>query len=111
MKPEAQRIAIARACGWINQGETKGVPALSHRWVRPGDSYVFTALPNYLNDLNAMHEAEKVLTESQKWFYLDLLVPADPLSIPYNEQWRFAHATAAQRADAFLRTINLWEKP
>jgi hypothetical protein len=55
--------------------------------------------PNYLNDLNAMHEAEKVLTSEQVTSYVYSLESM-------NERWSTpAFATAAQRAEAFLRTI------
>ena len=91
MKPEQQRIAIAEACGTM-------------RW-----SYalpkkcVGASVPNYLNDLNAMHDAEKMLTSSQIAQYVDSLEEM-------NERWSTpAFATAAQRAEAFLRAIEKWE--
>jgi len=43
MKPEQQRIAIARACGEDNDSILRGL------------------IPDYLNDLNAMHEAEQTM--------------------------------------------------
>ncbi|MFN6191205.1 MAG: hypothetical protein ACK48S_09775 [Planctomycetia bacterium] len=91
MKPEQQRIAIAEACRW-------GVFANT----RPTD------LPDYLNDLNAMHEAEKTFNPLKKAEYAIMLT-----SIAWqSEQPTFAPmtATAAQRAEAFLRTINKWEE-
>ena len=91
MKPEQQRIAIAEACGTM-------------RW-----SYalpkkcVGASVPNYLNDLNAMHDAEKMLTSSQIAPYVDSLEEM-------NERWSTpAFASAAQRAEAFLRAIEKWE--
>ena len=60
--------------------------------------------PDYLNDLNAMHEAEKVLTNEHWETYAGHLAELhQPLA-----SFRFLHATAAQRAEAFLRTLNLW---
>jgi hypothetical protein len=60
-------------------------------------------LPDYLNDLNAMHEAEKVLMPNQLTEYGSALM--------FCERREFAgiRATAAQRAEAFLKTINKWE--
>lgn len=63
--------------------------------------------PDYCNDLNAMHEAECVMlswheVDAQAFSgYIDYLRAA--VSI-YTE-----HATARQRAEAFLRTLNLWQ--
>lgn len=61
-------------------------------------------LPDYLNDLNAMHEAEKVLhLEIGLWGgYCGFLVKD-------NTWFSAVGATASQRAEAFLKTLNLWE--
>ena len=108
MNKEKQRIAIAEACGIVGP--------FDNRWIKEyeeegGDVYGFTGfekgelvfVPDYLNDLNAMHEAEKVLILDCEWAnYLDhLLVIVAEGSL--------VHATAAQRAEAFLRTIGKWE--
>lgn len=112
MSPQAQRIAIAEACGWINQGKRKGVPALNHRWAKPDGRIYSGELPDYLNDLNAMHEAEQILTGSQQMQYADLLSRTtteghvDFCDVLYAS----IHATAAQRAEAFLRTIGQWKE-
>ena len=104
MTKEAQRIAIAEACGWINQGKAKGVPALNHRWFNPSINswYGDDNLPDYLYDLNAMHEAEKVLNFQQRSEYVSRL------SSMVSHGFDFCHATATQRAEAFLRTLGLW---
>lgn len=76
-------------------------------FVLGGDALTAAEIPDYLNDLNAMHEAEKVLTDDQLWKYsvnLHSLVKEDPNN---RESWQF-RATAAQRAEAFLRTLGLW---
>ena len=101
MKPEAQQIAIAEACGWKWEARIKGS---SKVWNKPPLMVFYNSeLPNYLNDLNAMHEAEKVLTSSQEKEYVNDL---DWM----NERWGgAAFAPAAQRAEAFLRTIGKWE--
>lgn len=54
---------------------------------------------NYLGDLNAMHEAEKTLSIDQRGKYAHLLL--------VTSEWSIA-ATAAQRAEAFLRVIGKW---
>ena len=93
--------AIAEACGWTCDKDTWTSPE-GGRWARrvPGreisDEQI---LPNYCHDLNAMHEAEGCLTHrSQRTIYHRYLgdVCSDILV------W---HATARERAEAFLRTI------
>lgn len=59
---------------------------------------------DYCNDLNAMHEAEKQLKNNP--VYADELYAVTPVS---SREWRFIHATARQRAEAFLRTIGKWK--
>lgn len=110
MNPEAQRIAIAEACGWKMSTETvehtDGYQWTETRkfWVSPTGKR--DALPDYLNDLNAMHSAEKVLLDngaitSQRRQYDGWLwgITAG----------RTISATAAQRAEAFLSVLKLHE--
>ena len=61
-------------------------------------------VPDYLTDLNAMQCAEEALPDEQHSEYRGKLVEvcdslADALC-----------ATASQRAEAFLRTLNLWDE-
>ena len=97
MTKKQQRIAIAEACGWKWEARIKGSIKV---WNKPPLMVFYDSeLPNYLNDLNAMHEAEKVLTADQ-WYKYDRLMPLrDPQKI---------HSPAAQRAEAFLRAIGKW---
>jgi hypothetical protein len=110
MKPDAQRIAIAEACGFVCTGtDASGKPV----WTRDNWTWIQAQmLPDYLNDLNAMHEAEKTtFNNSDLWIsFIDYLCDAtgaincsmvDALIITN-------HATAAQRAEAFLRAIGRW---
>ena len=104
MNNEKQRIAIAEACGWtVINGY------LCHiKTNRNGAEEVATIapLPNYLNDLNAMHEAEKRLSREQ----LDSYIFEMHEVIGHNHIERYVvTAAAAQRAEAFLRTIGKWE--
>jgi hypothetical protein len=124
MTPEAQQIAIAKACGWkdVKYTKHKEVDIENRSIIRwsgvTGIPPEFThyknriRIPDYLNDLNAMHEAEKVLTDEQMINYLDALLDVLGLSGWYmdiDSVWQMTHATAAQRAEALLRTINKWE--
>ena len=95
MTPEQQRIAIAEACGWEPLPEGHFHP----------DNPIGQTMPNYLNDLNSMHEAEKVLVRLQWVSYLRRLQTLCDESVTWP-----IHATASQRAEAFLRTIGKWEE-
>jgi hypothetical protein len=119
MKLEAQRIAIAEACGWkwdsnYNDPHWHKGTMLARR---------IQELPDYLSDLNAMHEAEKVLEGLDRHNYGVTLAKLvlneeraffgeDPDSEPTLNGLGFfalANLTAPQRAEAFLRTLNLWK--
>ena len=115
MTPEARRVAIAEACGFVDIMERD----CSHEdypfWDLTGRSAIsepWRQIPDYLNSLDAMHEAEKVLTEKQRdgsdgyMEWLDWVVVRDGSK---GRSWHTAHATAAQRAEAFLRTIGKWD--
>ncbi len=103
MKPEQQRIAIAEICGFVKNTNT-AFGKTAPWWYNPaGQIFWESELPDYLNDLNAMHEAEKVLDEKQQQEYVNLLLTGDSLNY-----FAEIHATATQRAEAFLRTLNLW---
>lgn len=109
MTPEAQRIAIAEACGWkqthIMQMGCKGKYV---RTYQKGRGKLHQKLPDYINDLNAMHEAEKVMTVMQQALFVAKLSGVlSPSRFP--QSFRMLHAAAAQRAEAFLRTLNLWK--
>lgn len=121
MSPEEQRTAIAEACGY-SPCPLFDCPAWSKEPTGMIAPFVFS-LPDYLTDLNAMHEAEKVLLSSSVinrrctpfHAYFEALhglckMPPDTFDKPLQaEHWAIC-ATAAQRAEAFLKTINLWTK-
>lgn len=119
MKPEKQRIAIAEACGWKMHDHpdclAKKEGWVSRGWetwvMNPSGLLVFKHdIPKYLNDLNAMHQAEKVLTEEQRIAYSDCTYDIALKAQKETGKWRWISLTAAQRAEAFLRTIGKWEE-
>lgn len=99
---------IAEAIGWTEIHDSG--PWHHHKmWGYPpekpgqgGNAYQY--VPDYCNDLNAMHEAEKVLDSDElfRGYYLALY------DITKSTRWP-VHATARQRAEAFLRTLGKWE--
>jgi hypothetical protein len=145
VKPEAQRIAIAEACGFkwfawwhteteitipltrsVQDGDFKRTTFPPTRFLVPAsrepgfgeyacadmsiaiDEECFRHVPDYLSDLNAMHEAERVLRRDQHTDYCNLL--HDMATRTENlGRFGYIHTTAAQRAEAFLRTLGKWE--
>ncbi len=67
-------------------------------------------MPDYPSDLNAMHKAEETLTNEQQRDYFNELSITSGARAGEHPLYAFTicHATAAQRAEAFLRTLNLW---
>jgi hypothetical protein len=122
MNKHKQRMKIAEVCGWKDIrkcGKKSLKPHPEGAELRgtldaPSANYPkeYSRLPDYLNDLNAMHEAEKVLTAKQSSAYWCIL---QSIGKPWPEKgkgaifWQSTHATAAQRAEALLKTLNLWE--
>jgi hypothetical protein len=111
MNKEKQRVAIAEACGWHDikyrdcshgdyaEYDWTGFTQLDKGWDR---------LPDYINDLNGMHEAEKMLFP--KFAHKYKLALADLKGFSGNNHDKIWHATASQRAEAFLKTIEKWEE-
>ena len=69
-----------------------------------------TGIPDFSGDLNEMHEAEKVLTgyEQIATYVWHLENRSGDWST--DEHMMATHATARQRAEAFLRTLGKWEE-
>jgi len=119
MTPEAQRIAIAEACGWTwrlvpatKDGPDNPYGEFQHTWWTNPKGEEKGVPPDYLNDLNAMHEAEKILDTTNggptsgdclRYVYCRELYKLVP------EWMQPFRATAAQRAEAFLRAIGKWK--
>jgi hypothetical protein len=116
MTPEAQRIAIAEACGWKNvdagSGRVWGVTT-RHKGT-PSEFDVCVDVPNYPFDLNAMHDAVMTLTQNQMIDYSrhvgKLVTSHLPASRAAWMDFKLINSTAAQRAEAFLRTIGKWKE-
>ena len=133
MNKQEQRIAIAEACGWIPHPDndtldvkcwTLGGSIYGEKGSKIARSKIINddtwgigqnLLPDYLNDLNAMHEAEKVLDDSyeakpprQCVSYAKLLQRIGATTNGGKSDFGIANSTASQRAEAFLKTLNLW---
>lgn len=114
MSPEEKRIAIAGWMGWKDL-------SYSTNWLtRPDGSKQFyhtiqtsweEFVPDYVNDLNAIHEAESKLMEGRSscklfWDYCEYLREIVPADFGTDT---VIHATAAQRCEALLKTLGLWK--
>lgn len=107
MTPEEQNKAIAAACG-------KTYHRPSDQELKDGCFSQFE--PNYVRDLNAMHEAEKTLASPIDWanYNVELFKVATNTNLSRavnmpRQIFRALTATAPQRAEAFLRALNLWK--
>lgn len=129
MTQEQQRIEVAESLGWkwyrskttgdITTGIVTFNTNLLGDWEeipRPenylNEAVAFVNCPDYPNDLDAMHEAEKRLkphrmsgSESTPWsdYFMTLL------RICEREKVSSGHASAALRCEAYLRTIHRWK--
>ncbi len=103
MDPEEQRIAIAEACGWTHSIGDFGGDYWRHETRGP------CLPPDYLNDLNAMHEAECSLSNTKhKVFRMRLNLVTHKTKKYIHPKRVMVSATAAQRAEAFLKALDLW---
>ena len=137
MTPERQNIVIAEACGvepelvsWLAQKGDCSCYSAERKWeveewlaklpagswaadYKPAPLYRY---PDYATNLNAIAGAEKILTQEQRFdfFYalneaVGLVDPASPAWIKETAVVALVQATAAQRSEAFLKTLGLWE--
>jgi len=98
-----QRIAIAQYCGWTECYQCD--QTMSVCFGIPPKEEEYAPLPEYIGDLNAMYDAEQTLKGDQGGDYdhnLWLIVNRDWDGKSLYCNW---HTTAAQRAEAFLKTI------
>ena len=93
-------IAIATHLGWTDISEDY---CLGTRPNSKGEKYRREIIKRYRADLNAMREAESGLPDSMEQPYYETLH-----EVAGNLD--FYKATAAQRAEAFLRVVGLWKE-
>lgn len=112
------------ACGYAGSiSEAWRLPKIqAQQYAYPHDEPVTihaAPLPDYFHDLNAMHEAEKALTDAQRTEYTETLyrlIPAAECCISasydgvqdFDGYFGLLHAKSAYRAEAFGKALNLW---
>ena len=120
MNPFEQNTAIALSLGYTYEDRVTtydGAEIKFRLWRTPGGGGALPVKPNYTGDLNAMHEAEKSIKDAkdQMRYASEILMAmgfynlmeASDLNIDYC--WLVMGASAAERARAFLKTLNLWK--
>lgn len=118
MKPEAQRIAIAKVhlgykdfdnLLWCDE---EMCPKWEGRKLHGSSDNTWHQVPDYLNSRDAMAEVEALLTNEQ-WsaYYNELyfIVVRDSPEGSKNILRGVVSATAAQRLEAVLKTLKLWK--
>ena len=110
---EEKRIKVAELCGWSTLKITleRGRKMMHETTGQVG--YAKDVLPDYINDLNAMREAELVMLAQRRVFkqgWLNSEVYTNNLGrildCSDKEDWILCvTATAAQRAKAFVLTM------
>jgi hypothetical protein len=107
MTDEKINIAIAKACGWLLVKACDG----SLIGKLKNEQGPMDEIPDYCNDLNAMHEAVlsvlNVASSQLNWDYCRIL--GEVTGSGEHVTTALVHATSRQRAEAFLRTINKCE--
>lgn len=133
MNPEEQRIEIAIACGWVRPCPDTH-PKMWRRpkdgnWDGPfrhreGKGRWLEVIPDFLGDLNACAEMERALEPFQRDLYANILfdiIHPHQVDGADNEKYgapqlawpgvyQMICATAAQRCEAFLRTVGKWRE-
>lgn len=121
MKANKQQMVIAEMCGWREafpkhsppHPETKrGGILLPYYWVNEINHARALQLPDYLNDQNAIYDAEEHFTYNQLLEYTHNLAVVH-LKAANRNDWTydaFVHIPANERAEALLKTIGKWEE-
>lgn len=117
MSEEEINVAIAEACGWTHTKTIRNPNETAY-----GRHPIHTAnvpwelpLPDYCNDLNAMHEAIRIFDYEDAERFADYLCDICEQSNRQKdnpEPWKFAvtNAAANLRAEAFLRALGKWSE-
>lgn len=117
---EKQKEKIAKFCGWKLKWQNKGGGDLFDEkpkghcwefWLHPDFSRYGEIVypPDYLNDLNAVREVEKLLDDNQ-WREYEQVLEGMLWSYPMGVSRLLIHASAEDKCEAILRIIGEWEE-
>jgi hypothetical protein len=107
MTQKEQRIALAEWDGWMHTSQEV--------WKTGGPHHMLGAMgqqslkwvdyiPDYPNDLNAVHELEKKLTPEQRQEYVKLLHPKYKISALLDD-FEVAHSSSTKRCEKLCRVL------
>lgn len=112
--------AIAEFLGWTrfeNNTPSDDYGPKTREWFFPAGKhgqfkYAKSAdgLPNYTEDLNACHAMESQLETEDRMKFASELYRLSGHPVEGGNSWYLLHATARQRCEALLRTINKWKE-
>jgi hypothetical protein len=105
MKPRGQELNIAEIIGWTKLREVSDGEWI---WKTPsGQTVGQVMVANYSRNLNAMREAETTLDAQQRITYQGKLSDVCHRD-PSCACWDLIHASASEKAKAFLMTFGKW---
>lgn len=138
MNRDEKRVALAKLDGWEEVTENEDGTEVGYVHQDIGfaiypDREGVNGLPDYLNDLNAIHRIFPKLDGDQQWKFIRILLKLDAAfeqlnkqdasrfndrekwvedymhQIGWDEVWSYiVLATPEHLADAILKTLNLW---
>ena len=103
----AQRKAIAEYRGWLDIKETGRLDGQLVGFPPGGKLGERVELPDWPDDLNAVHELLNKLDPLLRNMFVNELTL--PIKAFENFGWEAVNATAQRRCEAFLRTIGKWQ--
>ena len=118
MTSEQQNIAIAESQGWLSVSYSDTYRCIIGVTDDDDTCFDYKIVPNYTQDLNAIHAAIHAKTEqigATSFFYdeLETIIGRDlGFNIKVKDNLGFsghiAHATALQLCESYLKTLGLW---
>jgi hypothetical protein len=105
MNKEKQIIAIAKACGF---SEIRSIIMPTHSALSGKRKGKNEWIADYTSDLNAMHEVEEYMWENGG--YVVDKYQNNLSSLCGGRAFKFCHAPAHKKAEAFLKAFGLWEE-
>ena len=109
MSDDEKRVKIAELCGW----EHSIVGNFPWQMIPPGcSSNNVISCPDYMRDLNAMHNAlldahanDEHFVEKWLWYLAEVVSKGDTHDYAEVGKWELINATASQRAESFALTM------